>query len=98
MDMTDGSLLQSFRGHTNQSYRCHSVLAQNEAAVLSGDEEGRICAWDMLNGQQISVAGGSSGKAQHQKSVLWVEESPVQGDHDVLSAGADGVLKVWSAS
>ncbi|KDN44704.1 WD40 repeat-like protein [Tilletiaria anomala UBC 951] len=101
LDMSDGSLLQSFAGHGNTAYRCHSSFAASEAVVISGDEGGRLCAWDVLSGKQTPIGavplnGGAAHKA-HAKAVLWTEESPAQGDVDVLTASADGVLKVWSS-
>jgi mitogen-activated protein kinase organizer 1 len=49
MDASTGKLLNEFKGHANESYRCRGVLGHAEASVVLGDEDGRIWAWDLLD-------------------------------------------------
>lgn len=98
LDTSDGSLLQSFQGHTNKSYRCHSTLsAAREDLVLAGDETGQLRVWDVLSGKQKSAtetATTTTTASPHKKAILWTECSPVDAGH-VVTAGADGLLALW---
>lgn len=97
IDATDGSLLQSFNGHNNTSYRCHSSFAAGEAAVVGGDEDGILWGWDVLTGKKLNAgAGAKSESKSHDKSILWAEGSPAQGANEMVTAGADGFVKIWS--
>ncbi|TKY86633.1 hypothetical protein EX895_004272 [Sporisorium graminicola] len=94
LDSRDGTLLQSYRGHQHQQYRCRAVLTNEEDAVIAGDEAGDLVGWDVVSSERVSV--GSKERA-HGKAVLWVECNP-QDAREMVSAGADGVVKVWSTS
>ncbi|CAD6888413.1 unnamed protein product [Tilletia caries] len=50
LDLSDGTVLQTLKGHRNSSYRCHSVFSSDEASVLAGDETGILWKWDILTG------------------------------------------------
>ncbi|CDS01375.1 hypothetical protein, partial [Sporisorium scitamineum] len=91
---TDGCLLQSCTGHEHQQYRCRAVLTNEEDAVIAGDEAGNLLGWDVVSAERVAV--GSKERA-HGKAVLWVECNP-QDAGEMVSAGADGVVKVWSTS
>ena len=49
MDADNGKLLNSFKGHLNESYRFRACFGHGEASVVSGDEEGRVWAWDLVD-------------------------------------------------
>lgn len=49
MDMTSGKMLNDFTGHKNDSYRCRACFGHAEATIISGDEMGRVWAWDLLD-------------------------------------------------
>lgn len=49
MDMTSGKMLNDFTGHMNDSYRCRACFGHGEAAVICGDEGGKVWAWDLLD-------------------------------------------------
>ena len=92
LDNRDGTLLQQYKGHTHKQYRCKAVLTPDEDGVVVGDEQGRLMGWDMVSAEQVLV--GKEAQA-HGKQVLWVEYNPQDG-REMVSAGADGVVKVWS--
>ena len=48
-DRSNGSVLQTFFGHKSGETRCKGVWNYGEGAVLAGDEEGRIWAWNVLD-------------------------------------------------
>ena len=49
MDVATGKMLNDFTGHKIEGYRCRSCFGHGEASVISGDENGMIWAWDLLD-------------------------------------------------
>lgn len=62
MDKGNGQLLQSYRGHTNKDYRIRSCLGMADAVVISGSEDGKLYAWDLLEGKVIEKLEAHGGK------------------------------------
>ncbi|KZS98571.1 nuclear mRNA splicing protein [Sistotremastrum niveocremeum HHB9708] len=92
MDMETGKLLNSFTSHKTESYRCRACFDAEERNVLCGDEEGRIWAWDLVDGKPLGP--GTTGPPKvHEKVVLWIEHHV--SDNELVSASADGTVKVW---
>ncbi|KAK0569177.1 hypothetical protein OC861_001213 [Tilletia horrida] len=123
LDLSDGTVLQTLRGHRNTTYRCHSTFTADEGGVLSGDETGLLWKWDILSGEGAPVKPDKilstrtsygdrknaaalrdqnalkiAGDVAHSRAVLWTELNPAQTSHTCLTAGADGVLKIWDVS
>ena len=97
-DCSNGTLLQTLRGHKCQSYRCRSALSlPYEDVVISGDETGKLRAWDILSGKDVDVANGTKGVSEHKKTILWTECNPTK-EGQVVTAAADGTVKVWNPS
>ena len=48
-DRSNGSVLQTFAGHKAGDTRSKAAWNYGEGAVLAGDEEGRIWAWNVLD-------------------------------------------------
>ncbi len=48
MDCANGSVLNSFAGHKNDSYRTNACFGYGEASVVCGDEDGRVWSWDLV--------------------------------------------------
>lgn len=57
MDATTGKLLNEFKCHSNESYRCRAVFGHGEASVVLGDEDGRVWAWDLLDVRTLPCVG-----------------------------------------
>lgn len=74
-------------------YRCRSILSTTDSTIAAGDEEGRIRAWDVLTGKERPFSHASTA-GKHSKAVLWLEATEKEGGR-MVSAGADGVVKVW---
>ncbi|KAJ3349137.1 WD repeat-containing protein 83, partial [Entophlyctis luteolus] len=53
-DKENGELLASYRGHKNSEYKIISTLSNDDAVVISGSEDGRICLWDLV---EVMIAG-----------------------------------------
>ena len=40
--------IHSYKGHTNSDYKLDSCLSHDDAYVVSGSEDGRVCFWDLV--------------------------------------------------
>jgi hypothetical protein len=49
MDAQNGKLLNTFKGHVNDAYRSRACFGHAEASVVSGDEQGCVWAWDLVD-------------------------------------------------
>ncbi|CED84580.1 Conserved WD40 repeat-containing protein [Phaffia rhodozyma] len=91
LDRTNGKVLASFQGHKNESYRSKAAFLLGESGVVCGDEDGKLWGWGVLDSKPLSKA---APRQIHSKAVLWVETNPIDKD-EMLTAGADGSIKVW---
>ncbi|KAL7413237.1 nuclear mRNA splicing protein [Mrakia frigida] len=103
LDRTNGKVLASFAGHVNTEYRSKASFAYGEGSVVCGDEEGRVWAWGVMNSKPLlptttsepsSKPAPTKPKKIHDKVVTWVETHPSNGE-EMLTASADGTVKVW---
>lgn len=63
--------------------------------IIAGDEQGKIRAWDVLTGKERRFTSeGSASSVQHNKAVLWIEAREKESGR-VVTAGADGIVKIW---
>jgi mitogen-activated protein kinase organizer 1 len=55
LDTSNGKMLQSFQDDEfkNKDYRLRSCLCLNDSIALSGADDGRIWAWELLSGKVI---------------------------------------------
>eukprot|EP00794_Sanderia_malayensis_P016042 gene16042-17664_t len=87
MDRSSGEMLNSFKGHQNSTYKIDSCLSNNDCYVVSGSEDGRICFWDLIEGNLVhSLEHGS-------KEVVYSLSVHPEGDC-LLSASSNSV-KLW---
>ncbi|EPQ57362.1 WD40 repeat-like protein, partial [Gloeophyllum trabeum ATCC 11539] len=91
MDSSTGKLLQAFKGHSVQNYRCRACFGHAEASVVCGDEAGAVWAWDLLDGQAMQP---SPPPRVHEKVITWTEHHPTDPG-EMITASADGTVKVW---
>ncbi|KAG8934135.1 hypothetical protein FRC02_010512 [Tulasnella sp. 418] len=92
-DRANGTLLNSYRGHKNESYRTSACFGYGEATVLCGDEDGRIWGWNLLEGDIIGI---NPPPKAHEKVITWLEHHPIS-EAEMVSASADGTAKIWRA-
>ncbi|KAF9245037.1 WD40-repeat-containing domain protein [Melanogaster broomeanus] len=94
-DTATGKLLNDFTGHSHASYRCRASFGHEEATVVCGDEDGRVWGWDLVD------AGHTSSRILLQRSTIkvitWTEHHPSEAG-EMLTASADGTVKVWRNS
>ncbi|KZT58289.1 WD40 repeat-like protein [Calocera cornea HHB12733] len=91
MDDSVGTALATFTGHKNDEYKARACFGHAEASVVCGDEDGRIWAWDLLDGKPM---GDNPPPKVHKKVITWVEQHPVKSG-EMVSASGDGTVKVW---
>ncbi|KAF9469970.1 WD40-repeat-containing domain protein [Collybia nuda] len=94
IDMTSGKMLNDFTAHKNNSYRCRACFGHAEATVICGDENGQIWAWDLLDAK---VLHPSPPPKVHNKIITWTEHHPTD-PNEMITASADGTVKVWRYS
>lgn len=101
MDRADGKCLRSYEdkgGFVNSTYRIRSTLMASDRIVLSGSEDGRVYAWDVLGGQVVQrldhyKAEDLAGMRSSRKVVSAVAARR-KGDQ-WASASGDGTVVVW---
>lgn len=105
LDMLDGSLLQSFKGHKQSSFRCHSTLSLDESLVISGDEDGCVHAWDTVSSRSLWQQRPDFSKSMRYRrasrtpvAVLWTERSPEGNPAQFVSASSCGSVHLWEAT
>lgn len=91
MDKGNGQLLQSYKGHTNTEYRIRSMLGMADSMVISGSENGKLYAWDLLEGKVIETIEAHEGKVASAVACNGVKK-------EWVSAGVDGKLlyRCWA--
>lgn len=94
LDLSDGSHLQSVEGGPNSQYRCRSILSANDGMIIAGDEKGRIRQWDVLSSKERPFTRPGAA-IEHAKAVLWIESTEKEGGK-IVSASADGTVKIWT--
>ncbi|CAI5961369.1 unnamed protein product [Closterium sp. NIES-64] len=88
LDRQSGEILNEYRGHVNEHYKLEAGLTRDDAYVVCGSEDGRLVAWDLVEG---SVAGQQQGA--HKGVVTGIAFHP--SDKQMLSCSADGSVRVW---
>ncbi|OAL51114.1 mitogen-activated protein kinase organizer 1 [Pyrenochaeta sp. DS3sAY3a] len=111
MDRRNGELLKMYQddAFVNKEYRVKSVLGLNDSVVVSGSDNGKIFAWDTLNGTCLHRFKHSEMRElkPNASAKIWNTEKP-GSKKDVVSAvafckrrsewcsgGADGNVVVW---
>ncbi|CAD6578869.1 MAG: hypothetical protein TREMPRED_002301, partial [Tremellales sp. Tagirdzhanova-0007] len=101
-DRSNGTVLQTFAGHKTVDIRSKAAWNYGEGAVLTGDEDGRIWAWNVLDVslkredvEYFPKAAPLDPKpaSSHKKAVTWVEISP--NGKEMLTASNGMFLWGW---
>ncbi|KAF8460663.1 WD40-repeat-containing domain protein, partial [Kalaharituber pfeilii] len=85
-DKSTGTCLQTYAGsHKNTDFRVRSCVGgPGDAWVLTGSEDGKIVAYDLLEGREVAVV-----KGQHKEKVVSCVAFHPKG-RQWVSAGVDG--------
>ena len=89
MDKGNGQLLQIYKGHANKDFRIRSCLGMADSMVVSGSEDGKLYAWDLLEAKVIEHIEAHDGKVA--SAVAWNGTKK-----EWASAGVDGKLSKTS--
>ncbi|ORX39326.1 putative nuclear mRNA splicing, via spliceosome-related protein [Kockovaella imperatae] len=89
-DRANGAVLQTFSGHKVGDMRSKAAWGYGEGLVMTGDEEGRLWAYSVLDAKPIE----SSPKPIHKRGITWIESKP--NGKEMITAGNDGMIKVWA--
>ncbi|KAJ3098169.1 WD repeat-containing protein 83 [Phlyctochytrium planicorne] len=89
LDKDNGDVLAEYRGHKNSEYKIASTLSNDDAYVISGSEDGRICFWDLVEGTLI--------KTLHPHTSLVTSVNYHPSKDFMVSTSKDGTAKVFSA-
>lgn len=87
LDRESGTLLASYKGHSNTEYRLRNTLAPNDTHVLSGSEDGKVYVWDLVEGTVDLCLEG------HTKAVTCLKYNPKR--HELVTGDLEGTLNVW---
>lgn len=93
-DMATGKLLNKFTGHSHESYRARACFGYEDATVVCGDEDGRVWGWDLVD---AAVLQPNPPPKVHNKVITWIEHHPSEAG-EMITASADGTVKVWRHS
>jgi len=85
MDKGNGQMLQCYKGHQNTEYRIRSCLGMADSVVMSGSEDGKLYAWDLLEGRVIDKMEAYEGKVASAVTCNSVRK-------EWASAGVDGMF------
>jgi WD40 repeat protein len=47
-DVENGEMLAQYTGHKNSEYKVTATLSSDDAHVICGSEDGRVCFWDLV--------------------------------------------------
>ncbi len=91
LDRQNGKALATYAGHVNTSARTDAVLTPDDACVLAGSEDGRICAWELVHAQPLPTLRTHTG------AVTSLSVTAAQQGHPacLLSSSVDGSARVW---
>ena len=88
LDKETGELLADYTGHKNTEYKVDATLAFNDAHVVAGSEDGKLCYWDLVQGKMLHQVQA------HAAVVVSISYHPKK--HALLTASTSGPPKFWS--
>lgn len=78
--------------HYIRALKC-GLLADDMHVAIAGGDDGFLYCWNLRNNSQIKEP-----IAAHKGRVTALEIAPIDSGDVVISAGQDGMLKIWSPS
>ena len=89
-DIATGKLLNIYSGHRQENYKVEARILSDDRHLICGSEDGNIIMWDL-----VSARLRCSTRA-HGKCVASIASHP--SSPQLLSAAADGLIKLWDFS
>ncbi|KAI9290988.1 WD40 repeat-like protein [Neoconidiobolus thromboides FSU 785] len=88
LDKSNGSLLNHFNKHTNQSYMIGAACSYDDSLVITGSEDKRIYVYDLMEGTVVQSLDF------HQRSVTSVAAHPKK--KEFIACSTDGRISIWA--
>ncbi|WVQ81280.1 hypothetical protein IAT38_003403 [Cryptococcus sp. DSM 104549] len=90
-DRKDGGVLQTFKGgKVQEGTRWGMGWGYGEGLALAGDEEGKLWAWNVVDGKPLNP----DPAAIHKKTITAIEMT--SNGKEMVTASTDGTIKVWA--
>ena len=91
IDVESGDTLATYRGHVAETAKTECCLTNDDAYVIAGSEDGRVCIWDLVSARLVSeIQAHRVGSA-----VCGVDYSRRGASPKLVTTGADGRAHVW---
>ncbi|KAH8923847.1 WD40 repeat-like protein [Atractiella rhizophila] len=91
LDLANGSALQTFEGHKNDSYRIAPCFGHKEQSVISGDEDGFLWRWNLIDGGLIERE-----KISDKQLNCVVENLERKDGSETIAGGGEGTIWIWN--
>lgn len=86
-DIENGEMLAEYTGHDNSNYKITATLTSDDAHVITGSEDGRVCFFDLVEGTLVKSI------KPHARLVTSVAYHPKE---DIMvTTSTDGSIKVF---
>nr|ODN90500.1 mitogen-activated protein kinase organizer 1 [Cryptococcus depauperatus CBS 7841] len=91
-DRKDGGCLQTFSGHKvgTETPRWGMEWGYGEGLVLTGDQEGKLWAWNVIDAKPHDP----EPQIIHKRTITSIQMNPK--GKEMITASNDGTIKVWS--
>ena len=89
LDVARGILLAQYTGHVNATAKCGAALTVDDARVVAGGEDGRVCVWDV-----VDATLETSIEAHPGHTVCGLDCHP-SIPASMVTCATDGTVKVW---
>ena len=89
LDCARGILLAQYTGHVNPTAKCGAALTADDARVVAGGEDGRVCVWDV-----VDASLETSLEAHPGHTVCGLDCHPTIPS-SMVTCATDGSVKVW---
>ena len=94
IDVASGDTLATYRGHVAETAKTECCLTNDDAYVIAGSEDGRVCIWELVSARLVSeIQAHGVGSA-----VCGVDYSRPGTLPKLVTTGADGRAHVWVPS
>lgn len=92
-DATSGKLAQSFTGHASCQFRATSAFFDNETAVASTSEDGRLYLWDTSSGKVKNTLSSKTESETAHSTAFALDTHPTQPQ--LVASSFKGTIEVW---
>ena len=89
-------LANTLTGHSNTLYSIKPAFTADDACVMMGSEDGRVCVWDVMTSDPVASMGGAGQPRAHARTVSCVAPHPSRTEvATFLTSSFDNSIKLW---